>query len=765
MKKSKFKKVIKISIFAFIVTVVASFGIFVYIYNKTELNVQALASTNNGVELYDINNVQLENVYNENKEIVNISDLPDYVKNAFIAIEDKRFYEHNGYDFKRIIKAMWINFINGKKSQGASTITQQLIKNTLLNSDKTYKRKAKEILLAMKTEKKFSKDEILNMYLNTIYFGGNAYGIQTASQVFFDKNAEDLSLNEACTLAGIIKSPVQYSPRNNYDKCYARKQTVLKLMLENGFINKVEYEGTVNEQIILSSQKNNYTNSYFQMAISQACDELNITEKDLILNQYKIYTNLDLSLQNKLKNTITLSNKSILDNFDTDADELIIICDKIGNVLAYLGDSYYDLSNMKRQPASLIKPILVYSPALTHNILTPATQILDEKIDFNGYKPENYDNKYHGWISMRECVSQSLNIPAVKTLDYVSLDKCKKIAEKLELNLLDEDYNYSLALGSTTNGVSPLKLLSSYATLANSGLYNSCSFVNKIEDQNGNVVHKNIKQNEQVFDKNSSYLMTDVLKTCAKSGTAKMLNDLPFELASKTGTFGNNSGNSDLWNVAYTNEICVLSWVGDASGTKPLPSTITSAKYPTNLSKSVLNYYYLDKEKPMFEKPEDIVELKIDRIQYDDYHKVVLASEYTPERYTLIELFDKNNLPSISESIDKVPAVIYANIQNNLIEISFETNKLFDYKLYKVVNENTILLDEILESDGMYVFIDNKIDLNKIEYYYERKQKFLTNKIEVSNIISLYPNEKKIFKYDNKTKNVVPKSTKKKWYV
>ncbi|MDD4350733.1 MAG: hypothetical protein PHP83_00910, partial [Clostridia bacterium] len=200
-------------------------------------------------------------------------------------------------------------------------------------------------------------------------------------------------------------------------------------------------------------------------------------------------------------------------------------------------------------------------------------------------------------------------------------------------------------------------------------------------------------------------------------------------------------------------------------GTKPLPSSITSAKYPTNLSKSILNYYYLDKEKPMFERPEDIVELKIDRIQYDDYHKVVLASEYMPERYTLIELFDKNNLPPISESIDKVPAVINANIQNNLIEISFETNKLFDYKLYKVVNKNTILLDEILESDGMYVFIDNKIDSNKIEYYYERKQKFLTNKIEVSNIISLYPDEKKIFKNENKAKNVVPKSTKKKWYV
>lgn len=763
-KKLKLKRFIKITLFVVTIMTLAIFGMFVVLYQKTDLNVQALTSTNNGVELYDINNVRLENAYNENKEIVDISELPDYVKNAFIAIEDKRFYNHNGYDLKRILKAVLVNLKSGEKSQGASTITQQLVKNTLLNSNKTYKRKVKEIMLAIKTEKKFSKEEILNMYLNTIYFGGNAYGIQTASQVFFDKNAEDLSLNEACILAGIIKSPSQYSPRNNYDKCFIRKQTVLKLMLENGFIGKAEYDDTINEEIVLSSQKNNYTNSYFQMAIKQACNELNTTEKDLIMNQYKIYTNIDISLQNKLKNVITSSNENISENFDVDADELIIACDVKGNVLAYLGDSYYDLSNMKRQPASLIKPILVYSPALTHNILTPATPILDEKIDFNGYKPQNFGNKYHGWTSMRDCVSQSLNIPAVKTLEYITLEKCKNYAEKLELDLIEDDYNYSLALGSTGLGIAPIKLLSSYSTLANGGLYNNCSFINKIETKNGNIVYKNLKQNEQIFDKNSTYLMTDVLNTCATSGTAKVLNDLPFDVASKTGTLGDNIGNSDLWNVAYTNDICVLSWIGDASGGKLLPTSMSSGKYPTSLTKSVLDFYYQNREKPVFKRPDDIVEFKIDKIQYDNYHKVVLASEYLPERFTLTEIFDKNNLPPSSEDPYNLPAIINAKIQENKIEISFETNKLFSYKLYKVVNGNATLLGEVTENDGLYVFWD-KVDSKKVEYYYERTQNFLANKIDISDTVSLYPNEKVISKNENKTKNIVPKSTKKKWYV
>ena len=241
------------------ILIFAGLGVITLGYITTHLDKSKLLSTNIGVEIYDATNSTKPVYYSSDKKIISSSYLQPHTLNAFIAIEDKRFYTHNGYDLKRMIKAMLVNIKSGSKSQGASTITQQLVKNTLLNSEKTYSRKFKEIMLSIKTEKKFSKEQILNMYLNSIYFGSNAYGIENASNLYFNKSASELNINESACLAGIIKSPTYYSPINHPDKCFERKNLVLKQMLVNGYISQDEYDQNIKEPIEVSVKKKRAT--------------------------------------------------------------------------------------------------------------------------------------------------------------------------------------------------------------------------------------------------------------------------------------------------------------------------------------------------------------------------------------------------------------------------------------------------------------------------------------------------------------------------
>ena len=273
-KNHIFKKVI-IVICLFVSLFFISAGIAIgVVYNKYQLDVDALTSLNNGVKVYSLDGEETT-LYNTNRSIVEIETLPEYVKNAFIDTEDKRFYSHPGFDIKRIIKASLVNMKNGSKSQGASTISQQLIKNALLSNEKTYSRKIKELVLAHKMEKEFSKDEILEMYLNTIYFGSNAYGIENASQIYFNKSAKDLTLNESCCLAGLIKSPAKYSPRNNSDNCNERKNLVAKFMLDAGDITEEEYNEVLNSNIVVSDNIE-FDFTYEEEAIYESCKLLNL---------------------------------------------------------------------------------------------------------------------------------------------------------------------------------------------------------------------------------------------------------------------------------------------------------------------------------------------------------------------------------------------------------------------------------------------------------------------------------------------------------
>ncbi len=714
--KNKALKILLVISIVFGVFFVLFIGGCALIYNKYELDIQKLTSTNNGIRVYSSNGTE-HTLYNTNRSVVELESLPNYVPQAFIDVEDKRFYKHNGYDLKRILKAAFVNFTTKSKSQGASTISQQLIKNALLTNKKTYGRKIKEVVLSIKMEKKFTKDEILEMYLNTIYFGSNAYGIENASKTYFNKSASELTENEACCLAGIIKSPNSYSPLNNYEKSIKRRNVVAKCMFNAGNLTKKQYNDITNSKINVTNL-NNIDYSYEQQAIYEACSLLNLTERELINKRYSIITYKQDELQNQVaKASSTIISKS--ENFyDTDLDTLSILLDNQGRVIAHHQNSAYNLHNLKRQPASLFKPIAVYLPCFIHNILSPASVIVDEEINYSGYTPENADKIFHGPVSVRDSLINSYNIPAVKALDYLGLNKCNAMLEDLGIYLNASDFNLSLALGATTHGVKLLDLLTSYSVLANMGVNNGITFVDKILDQNNNIIYENSGYSKKIISEDDCYLINDILKDTATSGTAKRLGELDLPIASKTGTASNQHGKTDLYNIAYSTEHTILTWIGSIKNTT-LPNQILSSVEPTEINKQIVKMLYKSSKPSDFKKPDNITLSAYDLSELEK-SKQLVAPNHNLERYIAYDYFKNSNLPIKQDS--SVSTNLNVSIQKNGAKICFEASKIYEYYIMKKTNSSIINIGKISNNNNMVEFIDNDIfRFDEIEYYITNK--------------------------------------------
>ena len=748
-KSSKPKKIITAILLTVALFVLSALAFVTISYLNTPLDKTRLSSTNLGVEIYNNYQPSTPIYYSSDKKIISLSNLKPHTLNAFIAIEDKRFYEHNGYDLKRIVKASLVNLKSHSKTEGASTITQQLVKNILLNSEKTYSRKFKEILLSIKTEKNFSKEEILNMYLNSIYFGSNAYGIENASNLYFDKSAIDLTINESAILAGIIKSPVYYSPINHPDRCFKRKNLVLQEMCKNGYISQEELEENKLLPITTCSKRNSYDNSYNQQAIIEACDLLNITEKELLRKGLKIYTYMDDTIQQNVQN-------AVLDSSFAN-DKLSMVADNNGKVLAYFGDSYYDLSHMRRNPASTIKPLLVYLPAIANNIISPATPMLDEKLDLE-YSPKNAGELYMGWISARDALISSSNVCAVKLLNEIGIDIVNDYGFKLNL-FNKRQSNPSIALGDIGGGTTPISLMRAYSVLQNNGIDKGITFIDRIEDSQGNILYQNQGYSNKLFKEEDCMLINNMLVDCAKSGTAKRLSDLPFEVASKTGTALNNGKNTDLWNIAYTPNHIALSWCGDATS-KGLEQNSSSGFYPTLINKNILYNLYATNSPNSFKLNNNIVKIALDSIDYNNNHILSLAPENAPERYIKYDLFKVDNKPLNASNIYATPTFNFnAELTIKGTKFNLDTNPIFNYEIYAISNTQTRKIGNY--SADLY---DDKVfSYSNIDYYLEAtniytKQKFTSEKI------SLNPESFLIEKLNNDyvAQN---RQTKKKWYV
>ena len=660
---------------------------------KIDIDEAKLSAPFTTIEIYDNDNkpIREDNTINEN--FVEGYELSEDTKNAFISIEDKDFYTHHGVNYKRMVKAMINNIKAGKFKEGASTITQQLIKNSHLTSAKTFERKITEIALSQKLEKQYSKDEILSQYLNIIYFGNNCYGIEDASQFYFSKPAKELNISESAMLAGLIKSPSKYSPIKNPENALTRRNIVITEMEKDGKISMEEAIKAKNQPLNLKidTHSKNRLNSYSQAAIDEAEEILQIPAQQIALQGYKIYTYQNEKLQNDLQNAF--------ESTDHNCNHAgIVINNKSHSIVAYTGKGDYKILDCKRQPGSCIKPILVYGPALNEDVIYPCTQLLDEKTEIADFKPKNIGNVYHGYVSARESLSKSINIPAVKILSYVGIDKAKQYGEDMGLSFVEADEGYCLALGGMTYGVNIKQLAGAYSTFANLGKFSQPQFISFISDKNGKIVYVHKAEEKQVLREDSSYLLTDMLKTCTQSGTGKKLSELEIEIATKTGTVGKSGTkqNLDAWNVSYTPNLTCAVWLGNLDNT---PIDYTGGNQPTEIAK---NFFKTNKTTEKFEKPDSIVEKNIDTIELEENHRIVLANEYMPERYTQQELFSSFNLPnSYSDKFAKaqIPSYTSKVVNNNAI-ITFTANEYLTYQIY----EEDKLKQEISNKTGSQTF-------------------------------------------------------------
>lgn len=646
-KKRKVIKGIVIGILAvFGLGFVAVGGTFLYFYSNTELDTNKVTGNNLGVAIYDKYDNVLETSANSDKKLVNIHELPAYVTDAFISVEDKNFYKHNGIEPYRIVKAGMVNLLNKGKVQGASTITQQLIKNTLLSPEKTYTRKAKEIVLAMKLEKELTKDEILQEYLNTIYFGENCYGIENASEFYFGVSAKDLTLEQSATLAGLINAPNIYSPVSAPQKACSRRNLVLSRMLKLDKISQTDYDKAVATELQIKACSTPYINSYTRACIGEACELLNMTEKEFVRGKYKIYSYIDPKIQNKLQDVVA--------NYTDVLAQQIVTDNQNYSIVAYCGSSRLPLINTRRQPASLIKPVGIYLPCIQENILSPATPILDEEISIDGYKPSNYNKQFVGWTNVRTALKKSLNIPSIKALSYLTCEKAFNYAQTMGLPVGDSDKNMSYALGSVSGGVTMREITAPYTMLANKGNFNSLSMIKRIETNDGKVIYNRIIKPKKLFDEESCYLITDILRPDSNSNTTACLKDLGINIASKTGTASVEHNATDYWNVAYTPNYTVTSWLGVADNDQTFSEKYNSSAKASLMTKKLFTSCASLTKADRFTTPQNIVSIDVDLHQYNEEHRLVQATDGAE---SFIEIFKANNLPESKQITVDEPTI------------------------------------------------------------------------------------------------------------
>lgn len=582
---------------------------------------------------------------------VSISELQPSTVYAFISAEDARFFEHEGVDVIRIAGAIVADIKAGSYVQGASTISQQLIKLSHLTSEKTISRKAEEAALAYEMERQYSKEDILEMYLNYVYFGGGYYGIEAAAEGYFGVRASDLTLDQSAMLAGILKSPSGYAPHINYAASINRRNNILRLMRDYGYITDDEKkQASARRPTILHDKNEEYSGYYTDAVTKSAAALMGITVDELIRGGYSIYSAMDSDIQHYCEEMF--KNGELFPAEDSEA-AIVVLEPSTGMVVAMVGGRSYTggisfnrATDIRRQPGSVIKPVIAYAPAFEYLNYTAADMILDEETTFADYTPSNYGNKYYGWVTVREAVTKSLNVPAVKTLSAVGVYKAKDFAKRCGIEFDDKDDSLALALGGFTYGVSPLQIAGAYSCFASGGIYNTPTLIKKITDRNGLTVYEYRQDNRRVMSEANAYILTSMLKSVVTEGTGHRLNTLDIPIAGKTGTVGLANGNRDAWMAGYTPEYTAVVWQGyDSDRLGLLPSSATGGTYPALMLYELFNHIYPDGRSGDFEKPESVKQYSIDAKTLKKQHKAVLANAMTPQSSRVTEYFTEETAP------------------------------------------------------------------------------------------------------------------------
>lgn len=549
-------------------------------------------------KILDRNGELLFKVYkNQNRTIVPLKELPVWIPLATIAIEDAEFYKHHGFSLRGIARATRKN-IEKNQLTGGSTITQQLVKNALLSPEKTFTRKIKEIILSVKVELAFTKDQILEMYLNEVSYGGSTYGIEEASQLYFAKSAKDLDLAESALLAGLPKAPTTYSPFGaNPFLAKERQIEVLHRMVQEKFITPEQSQVAKNEKLVFTAQKTDIKAPHFVMYVKQILAE-KFGEQTVEESGLEVYTTLDMNIQ-RMAQEVVKQEVSKIKNLNISNGAALVTNPQTGEVLAMVGskdyfdqeiDGNFNVTTALRQPGSSIKPIN-YANALQSRNYTAASLISDSQITFSipgstPYSPKNYDNQFHGMVTVRTALASSLNVPAVKVLASYGTDSMIELAKKMGITTWEDKSRFGLSLTLGGGEIKMTDMATVYGTLANNGQRVNLNPILKITDRHGklleilqknncvhltNTVEASTPCSQQAIDPHVAFILTDILKDNNARSLAFGTNSLLVipnhpEVAVKTGTTQNLRDN---WAIGYTKNYVVLTWVGN-SDNKPM---------------------------------------------------------------------------------------------------------------------------------------------------------------------------------------------------
>ncbi len=675
-KTSRFKS-IAIWCLAVMAALVLTCGILLMVWMRgdswKELDLDRLENMKQTIFIYDSQDQPVANLASqENRVLVPLSKISPYLQQAFIATEDTRFYSHPGIDIKRIFGALLADIKSGSLAQGASTLTQQLVKLTHLTNEKTFTRKIQEAILALQVEQHYSKDEILTLYLNVVYFGNGAYGAEAAAQSYFGKSAADLTCAEAAQLAGIVKAPSSYAPHINMEKSLERRNLILKLMRDQGFIDETLYQSSIQEEPELKlSRPGQYDYGYYiDAAINEAMEKLGMSYEELVSSGYRIYTGLEPWLQQACEEAF--ADDSL---FPADAGDgtpvqgaMVFLSSDTGLAAALMGGREYtarrgfDRSTQAlRQPGSTIKPLLCFGPAMELKGYSPATPILDEPMDFNGYTPRNASDTYKGWITLRYALSHSVNIPAVQLLQQTGVSLAKSYAEAAGITFDPNDNSLALALGGFTQGVTPISLAGAYTTFADGGVAHEPALIRRITDSAGKVVYEHKDQQTRVFSEETTFLINDMLTDTVEEGSAQALQAAGIPLSCKTGTVAYEAdgveGVRDIWAVAYNEQYVGVCWMGFDT-TDPdhcMAASASGGKYPVPMLARIFSALYPQGDAPEFTPPSGVVQVAVDQAAIEN-GQLMLASAYTPATSRLVDYFKRGTEPTAASTYWDFPA-------------------------------------------------------------------------------------------------------------
>ncbi|WP_440603472.1 transglycosylase domain-containing protein [Bacillus sp. GB_SG_008] len=537
---------------------------------------------------------EITKLYVENRELVHIEDIPTFVQQSFLAVEDSRFYKHHGVDFSSIIRALYKDILAGEKVEGGSTITQQLVKNVFLSHEKTLFRKMKEVAIAFHLEQKYTKQQLLEMYLNHIYFGHGAYGIQAAAKFYFNKDAQQLTVEEGAMLAALPKAPNSYSPFLHPEKSKERRDLILSLMHKQGYLSAEETVRYQGKTIALHTNRNEQKLAYMpyiDMVVDEAARTYGLSHQEVLRGGYTFVVAMDDKMQK-----VAYEQLQNVRNFPMQDDEMqgavLLMDSRTGGIRAAVGGRHYLARGLnriyaKRQPGSVLKPLLVYAPALETKKYTPYSLLTNEQSSFDGYEPHNYNNQYSKEVTMYDALLESANVPAVSLLHEIGVEEGMRYLEKGDIYI--PEHGLSTALGGLKEGVSPFELVKMYRAFVAGGKIVEPHVIEKVLNRHGEIIGQATGKEIKIFSKQTAWYMTKMLEGVVKEGTAQ---DGVYKgpLAGKTGTTSlpnQETGARDVWFVGYTPDLVGAVWMGyDRTDDKHYVRG--SSAYPTKLFKTIL---------------------------------------------------------------------------------------------------------------------------------------------------------------------------------